>query len=196
MDTGLTPTTELEAVNQMMLAVAESPVNALDDDQSSDAGEALQFLRVESKALQTKGWYFNTDEEFPLSKADDGTVPLPANTLSFLPSGPDKGSKLTYRAGKVYDRYNNTFTIDRTVYADIVTLLPFEDMPEAARRYVMVCAARKFQDRRLGDGQLHTFHAQDELSAWASFIEREAQDEDHNVVRDSTTVRAILGRFR
>jgi hypothetical protein len=198
MDTGLTPTSELEAVNQMLLAVGETPVNTLDDDESSDSGECLALLRITSKALQNKGWNFNTDEEMPLApNSVDGTISLPFNCLRFRASGVDRGTQFTYRAGKVYDRVNNTFTISRTIYATVTSLLPYEDMPEDARHFVMVSAARMFQDKRLGDSQLHQFDSTDEASSWASFLASEAEDDNYNVVRDSPSVSSVVrGRYR
>ena len=196
MTTGLSPTTELDAVNTMLFVVGESPVDTLDDNTCAESAEALSLLRRESRALQMKGWKFNTDECCVLAADNDGEVKLPLNTLSVTFTGSDKYASFTYRGGKVYDRRRQTFTIGRAVMADVVVLLDFEDMPEPARRFVTIASARRLQDANLGDGSLHQFEAADEALAWAEFLGREMEDADYNINRDSPSVRAVTIRRR
>lgn len=54
----LTCTTELEAVNALLGAVGETPVNTLEDLGFTDAAIALSVLRSKSRETQSKGWYF------------------------------------------------------------------------------------------------------------------------------------------
>jgi hypothetical protein len=194
-DTGLSPTTELDAVNQMLVVVGESPVSTLDENTLIESGMALRLLRSESRALQMRGWNFNTDESATfLPDTVTGEVRLPLNTLSVTFHGNDTGGALTYRAGKVYDRRKQSFALARSILADVVILLPFEDMPEPARNYVMIRSCRRFQDSQLGDGALHQFEESDEMSAWAEFLGREAEDSDYNINRDSPSVRIVTSR--
>jgi len=194
-ETGLSPTTELDAVNQLLFVVGESPVSTLDENTLVESGMALRLLRNESRALQMKGWNFNTDEHVTLpADTITGVIQLPLNTLSITFQEADKDGGLTYRAGKVYDRRAQTFSIARTIYADLVLLLPFEDMPEPARNFVMIRSCRRFQDAQLGDGALHQFEERDEVSAWAEFLSREAEDSDYNINRDSPSVRIVTSR--
>jgi hypothetical protein len=192
-------TTELDAVNVMLDAISESPVATLDEDTLVDAGNALRTLRFEARALQSQGWNFNTDENAALiPDAITKEIVLPANLLSITFRGVAKGGPYTYRGGKVYDRTSQTFEITTgnagqplTLYADMVLLLPFGDMPEAARRYVTIKSARRFQDAQLGDTALHQFGANDEEKTWAEFLSRESEDMDLNVNRDSPSVAAV-----
>lgn len=178
----------------MLSVIGEAAVDTLDDNTLMESSYALSLLRRETRALQLAGWSFNTDEGLPLSPLPDGTIPLPAATLSLKFVGSDTGGYLVYRGGKVYDRVNNTFEIGRTVYADVVSLLPYEDMPEGARYFVMIRAARMFQDTNLGDSALHQFEARDELTAQTEFLSRETEDQHYNVNRDSPSVRSVTWR--
>jgi hypothetical protein len=58
----LTPMTELEAINDMLSAIGESPVASLDEASGvADAQIALQLLRRASRWLQKKGWHWNSE---------------------------------------------------------------------------------------------------------------------------------------
>lgn len=192
----INPTTEIEAVNAMLDAISETAVDTLDDNSCIESADALRLLRRESRALQLRGWSFNTEEEMTLLPVEDGSVPLPANTLSVTFRDIPWNRNYAYRAGKVYDRKNQTFTIGQTVTADVVVHLPFEDIPEAARWYITVAAARKLQDIHLGDGQLHQYGAADEQTAWFEFLSRETEDSGYNINRDSVTVSRVTRRWR
>jgi len=196
-DTTYSPTTELDAVNMLLFVISESPVNTLDQDTTVAAGTALRLLREESRALQSKGWSFNRDENVALTpNASDNTISFAANTLAVKFKGDDTYGTLAYRSGKVYDRSTQSFVFvsTRAVYADIVLLLGFEDLPESARRYIAVRAARRYQDARLGDGELHQFEREDEERAAADFLADESDAQSYNVVKDSPSVRAVTIR--
>ena len=57
----LSPTTKLEAVNTMLTSIGEQPVQTDDFAGLSDAAIAAQILDNVSRAVQSRGWIFNTD---------------------------------------------------------------------------------------------------------------------------------------
>ena len=58
----LSPTTKLEAVNTMLTSIGEQPIQNLNDLAGlSDASIAEQILDNVSRAVQSRGWVFNTD---------------------------------------------------------------------------------------------------------------------------------------
>ena len=88
---------------------------------------------------------------------------------------------LVQRGMKMYDRIKNTYAIGVSVKVDMVVLLDFEEMPETARRYISIKAARVLQDRLLGSESLHSFNARDELAAWNSVLQNESDVQDLNI---------------
>ena len=68
--------TTLEAVNEMLAAINEPPVTALDPGGTSDAGEAERWLGIESKRIQGDGWHWNTNWRYA---ADLPTVKIAAS---------------------------------------------------------------------------------------------------------------------
>lgn len=188
--TALAPTTELEAINDMLSLISESPVASLDEaSRVADAQAAMLLLRRESRAVQAKGWDWNTESELSLMPDLDGNIILPRNTVKVDASDPT--IDYVMRAGKLWDRTNKTFNIGRKAVVDIVFLLDFEDIPETARRYIYLLAGRKFENRMLGDGQSHQINENDVLEAKADLMQEEAENGDHNIVTGSTTVRRI-----
>lgn len=197
MDTSaLAPTTELEAINDMLSLISESPVASLDEaSRVADAQIAVQLLTRESRAVQMKGWDWNTESELVLAPTFDRIIELPRNTLKCDPSDPNVD--YVVRDGKLWDRKNKTFTITSKVALDITFMLPFECLPETARRYIALAAGRKFENRIIGSDTSHQINSSDVTRAWADLLQEECENAELNVVSGSTTVRRIShGRWR
>ncbi|MCC8538635.1 phage tail protein, partial [Xanthomonas codiaei] len=81
----LTPTTELEAVNEMLAVIGEQPVSALEAVGNTDVAIAIRTLRGVSREVQTTAWWFNTDESYTFVLNAENRVPLPNLILSIRP---------------------------------------------------------------------------------------------------------------
>lgn len=188
-----TPTTELEAVNTMLQSIQESPVSSVTNPGSVDAVTAIAILREVSRAVQSKGYSFNTEYNYPLPANGSGEIIIPANCLEVDvdPRGPDASSDLVRRGQRLYDRYNRTYAISRTVRVEMILMLDFEDLPETARHYIALRAARIFQARMVGSDSLDGFTEQDEMEAKADFRRAENRNADHNVLNNYAAYRVI-----
>ena len=180
-----TPMTELEAVNFVIETIGESPVNTVDDPGNIDAATARTFIRQVSRSTQNQGWFWNTDEAFPIVPNSNGELVLPKNTLRVVTVYPDGDLELIVRGQRLYDRQKHTYEIGKKVNADIVRFLPFDEIPEAARWYIAVTAARMFQEKVLGSEGLAQFNRADETLAWSSLLDEEAAVAKYNVFTDS-----------
>ena len=177
----LATTTKLEAVNSMLTAIGESPVNTITQATTTDVSIALATLNNVSREVQSQGWFFNTDLNYTLSPNTNNQIELPVNALRLNTVNLSKSYNLVERNRKLYDRKNNTYTVNYPVTVDIIFYLEFEEMPEVARRYCTLRAARIFQDRMLGSNQLHGYHQQDEFTALMDMKEAEGDIGDHNI---------------
>lgn len=174
-------TSELDAVNAILGSVGESPIVSLDDS-FVDAEMARDLLRQRLRAVQLKGWTFNTEKDFPLVPDNQGRIFLPANTLKHVFDNKD----LVARGSQVYDRAKHTYTFtDDIIARELVLLLPFDECPEAMRLFVTVQAGRRFQDRYQGSPDLHRFQSNDEVGAWASLLNYEADVAEWNLLNRS-----------
>lgn len=178
-----TPTTVLEAVNQIIATIGEPPVNSVEDNGVIDAVMALQALSAVNRAVQLKGWHWNTEDNYPIAATyPEGELRLPRNTLKVDTSAVDGDLDLVHRGARLYDRKNHTFQIGRSVKVDIVFLLPFEELPEAARTYITVKAARRFNEGQIGSELLSNFTLRDEQMALFALEEAEGETADYNIL--------------
>ena len=194
MATLLTPTTELEAVNVCLANIGESPVSAITGNITVDAALARDLLRQVTREVQTHGFYWNTELGYKLIPNTAKNLALPANVLSVDTTGSDKGTDLVARGRILYDRKNHTYTFTDPVTVDIVVALGFEELPEIARRYIAVRAARIYQERVMGSGSISSFNSADEAMARAALLAENMEIEDNNMLTGNASVGGILSR--
>lgn len=183
-----TPSTELEAVNAILATIGESPVDTIDDTDgplASDVDTAVRTLRSVNREVQAVGWTFNIEYEYPLVRGIDGFLNVPSNCLHADPDGSFLDRDGVLRGSRLYDRKNHTYVWDKDITATVKLLLPFEELPQAARDYIAIRAARRFQAGAVGSQVLHAFSQEDEFRALA-FIQHEESDAlDGNVLESN-----------
>jgi hypothetical protein len=190
-----TMTTETEAVNAMLAAVGEAPVNTILGDLPASIQIAVDLLRDTSRQVQLKGWNFNTEEEYELSRNQDNEVELPGNTLKVDLTTADPDIDLVQRGLLIYDRKNHTYELDANPECTITFFLSWDELPEAARNYIKIKAARIHQDNTVGSESHHRYTQQNEVEAYATMMEAEAEAEDATIF-DHWDVGSIVSRRR
>jgi Tail tubular protein len=193
----LTLTTELDAVNTMLGTIGESPINSLDAANAvADAVTARSILSEVSVQVQEEGWHFNTDYEFVLTPTSDTKeIFVPGNTIEVDVSEYDRsGVDVAIRGKRLYDRKNKTFQFQQPIKADLTILLEFDELPQAARHYISIRAARVFQQRVVGSDTLGIYTKEDEARALRSMRRYESRTADYNILTGSYTVARIIDR--
>tara|TARA_R110002051_G_scaffold270959_1_gene331388 strand:- start:199 stop:804 length:606 start_codon:yes stop_codon:yes gene_type:complete len=177
-------TTKLEAVNTMLTFIGESPVNSLSD--SSGVGDlpiAEQILDEIDREVQSQGWHFNTTVDVVTSPdATSNEIVLSHNVVKAdVKVGAYTNMDITMRNNKLFNRSKNTFQFTADLKLTMVSLLPWDDLPEAARRYISLRGARVLQDRQVGAKELTEVGMREELVALASLREYDAEGADYSV---------------
>jgi len=197
-------TSKLEAVNTMLNAIGESPVNQLGEQGPADAVMAESILDETTKEFQAEGWHFNSHYDWELIRDENNKVPLPSNTVRVDSVGwQNSDVDIIQRGDYLYDKKNNTFVFTSNLKnIDIIFMLDWSDLPETARRYAMIKAARVFGDRTLGSAPHHNYTAQDEMRSLATLREFESDNADltifdhhhvsHTLERGPSHVRSIF----
>lgn len=192
----LTLTTKLEAINTIIACVGESPVNSLDASLSADAAVALNTLNEVLREVQSRGWHFNTELK-TLVRNSEGSIPLASNVVRIdtdVSDHPDLD--ISIRGGFAYNRGKSTDMFDSDIKdAQVVLLLDFEEIPESARRYVMIRAGRIFADRMVGSEKHNAYNMRDEMMAWADMRAYETDTADYTIF-DHYDVARTLDRIR
>ena len=200
MFSGVTPTTEVEAVNRIISSIGELPVSSIDGNQrNGDVRAAHQKLREKLRSVQLKGWTFNTDLSFLLTRDPvAGLINLPDNVVRAKPAYEKRhvqgDIKWTIRNQRLYDYRKSTNVWTQDVYADLVRLLPFEALPEPVRHYITITAGREFQAGYLGSDTYHQFTAEQEAEALIGLMDFEVDDGEHNFLNESEAVVEIWRR--
>ena len=192
----LTATTKLEAVNTLMTAIGEAPVNSLTSG-LVDAETAETILDSVSREVQSQGWNFNTDFERSFTPDTNKQITIPSDILR-IDMAERRTSELDVvaRGSKLYNRATNSFYFDSSISAvsmNAVVLLNFDELPESARRYVTIRSARIFQDRVVGSDTLHAFQQRDELQALVELKDADGEVSDYNIF-DNYAVSSVIDR--
>ena len=183
----ITPTTELDAVNEMLASIGEAPVNSLTAG-LDEASIAHRILTNVSRQVQARGWFFNR-EVLRLSPSESGEIRLPHNILKV----DDEAGAYIQRGLRVYDRRRNTYQFPQGVYPFLVVVgLPFEDLTETARTYIYLKAARRFHERFLGSATLQQYAQVDELEAYRDLKQEEIEAGNYNLFNNPEVQRALV----
>lgn len=188
----ITANTELKAVNAILFTIGESPVNSLDSTTSVDVINARTLLSEESRAVQDKGWTFNTQEGvFIPSDAFSQLIPWQSTWLRVLDGS--SGTPYTRRSGYLYDRTSRTDLFPSGVTVELIEEVSFEELPYCFQNYVTCKAARRFNGGSFGDPNTDAEIARQEQSAWVACNEYELDYGKYSIFTD-TYVQGQLGR--
>lgn len=171
-------TTKLQAVNEVLAGIGESPVSSLSGGFVT-AAMAVEKIESISREMQELGWNFNTEDNFPLLPDYDGFIQLPANVLRVDPV--DIRSTVVQRGLKLYDKGRHTYKFTASIKCTLVVALEFEELPEAARRFTVLRAKRLLQNDLMGDPTMHQIQAPEEKEAWARLLQSDSESSDHNI---------------
>jgi hypothetical protein len=181
------PTTKLESVNYLLSIVGEAPVTALNTDENASASVALatNLINEVDRMVQSRGWGFNTASLFTFNKSGSqfpvSSDTLRVNVLATLPAT-NLIQRFVLRNGKLYDStygiFDNpvipgTATQYTALLGERVFLVDFDELPQAARQYIVIRAGRMFLQRVLPDDASNKISEIDEQMAFAMLIEWE-----------------------
>ena len=189
-------TTKLEAVNTMIAVIGEAPVNTLGGTAVPiTVVQAENVLDETSRAVQSEGWHFNTEHEYPFTPdATTSKITLPSNVLT-IDLDPQIYTDVdpVQRGNTLYDRKNHTDVWTKEVKASVTFQLDFTEIPEQFRNYITIKAARIFSNRFLGSREIEGFALRDEVEAKARAIDSDSENADRTIF-DNYSVMRVLDR--
>lgn len=181
----------LEAVNEMLLAIGQAPVNTLEVAGIRDVSIAATILDNVSREVQSSGHTFNTFTE-TLTPTANGFLLVASDVLSIDAADPRIDVVPVVDAD---DGVNKLFNIEEgtNVFTDpleveVVKLLPFESLPQHARKYILALAKLRFQASVVGSNLLNDLIGQELNMAYAAFRRAELLQQDNNILTAGGTI--------
>lgn len=188
-----TLTSELEAINVLLSVADEAPVQSLTVTGLLPLTKARATLNEVNRMVQSIGWSFNVESDYTLTKDINGLIAVPGNVVKFDANDTHNGTITPVQRGiRLYDAKGHTYTFTQDVKGTVTFLLDWEELPQPARHYIMVKAARVFQARQQGDQVADKFSEQSEFDALLALSQHDSDTGDYNVLRDNMSCASIL----
>lgn len=184
---------ELAAVNDMLAAIGESPVNTLEGNSNADVANARRLLHKVNTEVQSKGWTFNIEEAVTLSPdVFSGQISYLTDYLSVRTAG---GATIyVNRGGYLYDRIERTDQFAGPIEVDMIRLRSFDEMPVPFRTYIIAKASRRFNIRFFGAAEIEATLQEEEADAWMSIQEYELEYGNFNMLEGDAWTGGRLSR--
>lgn len=189
------PTTEqLNAVNEMLAAVSQAPVNQLEAT-NPEVALAFDTLTRVSREVQAEGWTFNTEYHVKQSRTNV-TVAGVTQTRIAIPNdiiqidlttdhnNASHNSVVRYDADctpaglYLYDRQKHTFNWDYDPDCDVRKLYDYIYLPKPIQDYILARATTLFSNRVVGDTNQYTLLKSIEAEKKAVALEYECSQGD------------------
>lgn len=193
-------TSELEALNAILAAVGEAPVQSAAVTGLYPLEAAKASLNEASRVVQSMAWSFNVDDPVTVPLAPGGTAAVPADALRFTPD-PAASTALhrpTMRGTVFYNAAVGSYVFTSPIVGACTRLLPWDYLPEPARRYIIVRACQAMQGKFSVPDGLRTVTLRDVQEAHQILVDFEAENNtaNWNMVSDNADANAILaGRW-
>ena len=176
--------TELSAVNSILGSIGQSPITALNDTalQNPEISFIKNILDEVNKDVQTTGWHFNTETRVKRSPDANGNYVVPVDAILYdISDGQiDRNRDVVRRGGKLYDLVHHTDVFTQDFYFDIISLLPFTDLPPAIQRYIIARAACKAATQLVSNSDLVKLLKVEENQAKANALNYETEQGDNS----------------
>ncbi len=203
---------KLEAVNEMLLSIGESPVQTLASG-LGDAAIAESVLDRTSRQVQLKGWHCNTNRGLTVTKNASNQFALGVDTLkvdtvnagsgrqasrptpsAFINAGMRRSADDTKWLLYDNDNLSETWTNETELAVDRVFLEDFAKLTPALQMYVWTLGAHRFQKSLMGSRVLFEFTQADVIDAETQAVQEDAENEDLNILREQGHVRSVAYR--
>ena len=176
--------TELSAVNSILGAIGQSPINSLQFT-NPEVGFIYNLLRDANIDVQNEGWHFNTEKHVAYIPDGNGKITITNDILKMdVSEGWERREyDVVKRNGYLYDKYDHTDEWDDVteMYLDITRLLSYVDIPEVFKRYIVYKASTRAATQLVGNPQLARLLAQQEALARATCLEYECNQGNHSM---------------
>ena len=186
--TTISPLTELEAINQVLVAIGQGPVDTLDNT-NPDVAVVQTTLSQVSRDVQSEGWSFNRQSNYPLTPDANENIKYPDDVLQIDFTDPYTWSAPIHygidEEGFLYDR-NRTPRSEamkwgtQTLYCDVVFLYQWIELPQPMKSYIVARTSAIVSSRIVGDPTQYQMLQQYEAQCRTFVMEYECNQGDYS----------------
>ena len=153
---------ELDAVNEMLEAIGETPLASLSGTLPADATIARSILTRTTKAILERGWHFNSEDDVEFTPVLN-KIAISSSTYCKVDH---KYDYYTVYDCNLYDLTEHTDTFTEAVDLDVIKYYTIDKVPEPIARFIVARSSKIFQQKVLGS---------DSINRDLTIAEREAQ---------------------
>ena len=180
----------------MLACIGEAPVSTLLGNLTANVQIAVDLLHTTSRTVQMTGYNFNTEEDYELARdVLTSKIAVPASALEVDITEENGQVDIIMVGDFLYDKIGHTFVFTANQKCTIKFFRAWEEMPESARNYIKVKAARIYQDQTVGSEAHHSYSLQDEAEAFTTFLTADGENEDANIF-DTFFMASMVQRHR
>ncbi len=156
----------------------------IESQTNPDVAIALNTLREVSREVQSEGWSFNKEADYPITPDSSNEVVIANNILHMdlnrtYTQNLDRDS--INREGKLYDKTAHSFTwTDATLYVDIIWYFDWTSIPTVIQAFIIARAASIVSSRIIGDPNQYQILQQKEALAKSTALEYECNQGDYS----------------
>ena len=156
----------------------------IESQTNPDVAIALNTLREVSREVQSEGWSFNKESDYPITPDSSNEVIIANNILHMdlnrtYTQNLDRDS--INREGKLYDKTAHSFTwTDATLYVDVIWYFDWSSIPTVIQAFIIARAAAIVSSRIIGDPNQYQILIQKEAFAKSTALEYECNQGDYS----------------
>lgn len=185
--------TKLDAINYMLVASGERPVNSLETEEGVDTSVALFTLGMSRKTSISRGVSNNKYANI-FEKDAFGIILLPGLTINIRNITPVIDSRLGTLDSigiidspvRLFNMTKQTDVFEEDMELEITVDIPWERIETNMQRAIMATAARDYQYATLGDPQVDSFLGQREALYYSKGRAQDIKNRNRNFLYPTT----------
>ena len=171
------------SANNQITLTQSNVTSRVETQTNPDVAIALNTLREVSREVQSEGWSYNKEYDYPITPDSNNEVKIANNILQMdlnrNQHAENIGRESVNRGGKLYDKKAHSYKwTDETLYVDITWNFEWENIPQPIQAYIVARAAGIVSSRIIGDPNQYQMLQQKEAYARAMAMEYECNQED------------------
>ena len=179
-----------DAINICLTTIGESPIPSTTSHIGHYEAELAHTIIGEAKTeILAEGFQFNTDDNWELVPDTQGYITIPADVISV--DGTSRGDDLIERAGKLYNKADNTYKFTTTQSLSIVWDMAFDTLPVPMQSVVVAAAKLKLYTRVIGVDNMVEQLERELQDMRSLMITEDLRSGDYSIFDETSTIRVM-----